>query len=99
MKRHLCSHLFGTVQVQKNLEEWKEFEKSTPLNNEGTGKHFIMSTEFDENLGNIHVLRKQVFGIFDPLPPPLSSIVSIWHDPPLVLRKIFETSIKPMRIS
>ena len=37
MKRHLCSHLFGTVQVQKNLEEWKEFEKSTPLNNEGTG--------------------------------------------------------------
>ena len=50
MKRHLCSHLFGTVQVQKNLEEWKEFEKSTPLNNEGTGKHFIMSTEFDENL-------------------------------------------------
>ena len=30
-------------------------------------------------------------GFLTPLPPPLSSIVSIWHDPPLVLRKIFET--------
>ena len=36
------------------------------------------------------LLRKQVFGVFDSLPPPLSSIVSIWHDPPLVLCKIFE---------
>ena len=30
-------------------------------------------------------------GFLTPLPPPLSSIVSIWRDPPLVLRKIFET--------
>ena len=40
--------------------------------------------------GNIHVLRKQVLGFFRP-PPPLSSKVSIWHDPPLLLRKIFMT--------
>ena len=26
-------------------------------------------------------------GFLTPLPPPLSSIVSIWHDPPLVLRR------------
>ena len=41
-------------------------------------------------LGNIHVLRKQVLGVFWP-PPPLSSKVSICHDPPLVLRKVFLT--------
>ena len=34
-------------------------------------------------------------GFLTPLPPPLSSIVSIWHDPPLVLRKIFETPPPP----
>ena len=39
-------------------------------------------------LGNIHVLRKQVLGVFVPH-PPLSWKVSIWHDPPLLLRKVF----------
>ena len=42
-----------------------------------------------KGLGNIHVLRKQVFGVFWPPHPPLSSKVSICCDPPLVLRKVF----------
>ena len=37
----------------------------------------------------LHVLRKQVFGGFDPPHSPLSSKVSICHDPLLVLRKVF----------
>ena len=50
--------------------------------------YLFISTQYTKQLdglgqlGNIHVLRKRVFGISDPPPPLLSSNVSIWHDPP-----------------
>ena len=85
--------LYRLVAPWSNGESILWGEKPFPYHNRlnirlGSGKLKLL---FYFTLGNIHVLRKQVFGIFDPLPPPLSSIVSIWHDPPLVLRKIFET--------
>jgi hypothetical protein len=60
---------------KKEVGSSVNFQSSTLSRNQ----HFYTRIS---TLGNIHVLRNRVLGVFRPPHPPLSSNVSIWHYPP-----------------